>query len=89
MSELFQKSRSTINEHIINIYNEGELKKEPSLRKIVISDFSTKPTIDPSLEMSVIFFKTVQNKIHLATHSATDDRRGMYEKPSLFCFTGL
>ena len=44
MSHLFQKSRSTINEHIINIYNEGELEKEPSLRKIGISDFSTKPT---------------------------------------------
>lgn len=44
MSQLFQKSRSTINEHIINIFNEGELEKEPSLRKIGISDFSTKPT---------------------------------------------
>ncbi len=44
MSELFQKSRSTINEHIINIFNEGELEKEQSMRKIGISDFSTKPT---------------------------------------------
>ena len=44
MSQLFQKSRSTINEHIINIFNEGELEKEPSLSKIGISDFSTKPT---------------------------------------------
>ena len=44
MSELFQKSRSTINEHMLNIYKEGELEKEPSLRKIGISDFSTKPT---------------------------------------------
>lgn len=44
MSELFQKSRSTINEHILNIYSEGELEKENSMRKIGISDFSTKPT---------------------------------------------
>ena len=44
MSELFQKSRSTINEHILNIYKEGELEKEFSLRKIGNSDFSTKPT---------------------------------------------
>ena len=44
MSQLFQKSRSTINEHIINIFNEEELEKEPSLRKIGNSDFSTKPT---------------------------------------------
>jgi hypothetical protein len=156
MSELFQKSRSTINEHIINIYNEGELEQEPSMRKIGISDFSTKPTnyynldvvisvgyrvkshqgtkfrqwattrlkeyivkgftmnddllkqagggnyfdellarirdirssekvfwrkvldiyatsIDyaPSLEMSVVFFKTVQNKMHWAAHGQT------------------
>lgn len=44
MAELFQKGRSTINEHILNIYEEGELEKESSLRKIGISDFSTKPT---------------------------------------------
>ncbi|VAW12025.1 Uncharacterized protein clustered with Type I restriction-modification system [hydrothermal vent metagenome] len=44
MSELFQKSRSTINEHILSIYNEGELVKEDSMRKIGNSDFSTKPT---------------------------------------------
>ena len=44
MAELFSKSRSTINEHILNIYKEGELEKEDSLRKIGISDFSTKPT---------------------------------------------
>lgn len=44
MAELFQKSRSTINEHIINIYREQELEEEQSMRKIGISDFSTKPT---------------------------------------------
>lgn len=44
MGELFQKSRSTINEHILNIYEEGELEKELSMRKIGNSDFSTKPT---------------------------------------------
>jgi hypothetical protein len=44
MSELFQKSRSTINEHILNIYEEKELDTELSMRKIGNSDFSTKPT---------------------------------------------
>lgn len=44
MSELFEKSRSTINEHILNVFNEEELKKEGSVRKIGISDLSTKPT---------------------------------------------
>jgi hypothetical protein len=156
MSQLFQKSRSTINEHIINIFEEKELEKEPSVRKIGISDFSTKPTnyynldviisvgyrvkshqgtkfrqwatarlkeyivkgftmnddllkqagggnyfdellarirdirssekvfwrkvldiyatsidYDPSMEMSVMFFKTVQNKMHWAAHGHT------------------
>ncbi len=44
MAELFQKSRSTINEHILNIYEEQELDTEQSMRKIGNSDFSTKPT---------------------------------------------
>lgn len=45
ISELFQKSRSTINEHIINIYDEDELQKEEMMRKIGNSDFSTKLTV--------------------------------------------
>lgn len=44
MAELFQKAKSTINEHILNIYKEGELDKVTSMRKIGNSDFSTKPT---------------------------------------------
>ena len=44
MVELFEKSRSTINEHILNIFDEGELVESESVRKIGISDFSTKPT---------------------------------------------
>ena len=44
MAELFQKSRSTINEHILNIYEEQELDSHYSIRKIGISEFSTKPT---------------------------------------------
>ena len=44
MSLLFGKSRSTINEHILNIYKEGELIENETMRKIGNSDFSTKPT---------------------------------------------
>ena len=44
MSLLFGKSRSTINEHILNIYQEKELSEAQTMRKIGISDFSTKPT---------------------------------------------
>ena len=44
MAELFNKSRSTINEHILNIYAENELAEQDTIKKIGNSDFSTKPT---------------------------------------------
>lgn len=47
MAELFDKSKSTINEHIQNIYGENELILEQTLRKFGNSEFSnkiTKPT---------------------------------------------
>ena len=44
MAELFQKAKSTINEHIKNIYDEGELIQEQTMRKFGNSEFSTKPT---------------------------------------------
>ena len=40
MTVLFGKSRSTINEHILNVFKEGELVEEDSVRKIGNSDFS-------------------------------------------------
>ncbi len=44
MALLFDKSRSTINEHILNAISEKEIDKVESVRKIGNSDFSTKPT---------------------------------------------
>lgn len=44
MTKLFGKAKSTINEHILNIFKEGELIEEEVVRKIGISDLSTKPT---------------------------------------------
>lgn len=44
MAELFDKSKSTINEHIQNIYTENELILEQTMRKFGNSEFSTKPT---------------------------------------------
>ena len=44
MGQLFGKSKSTINEHVLHIYEEGELEEEKTKRKIGNSDFSTKPT---------------------------------------------
>lgn len=44
MAELFQKSRSTINEHIKNIYEEQELEEIETMKKFGISEFAKKPT---------------------------------------------
>ncbi|MBP3831369.1 MAG: virulence RhuM family protein [Clostridia bacterium] len=53
ISKLFDKAKSTINEHIKNIYEEGELKEEVTMRKFGISEFSTKPTNYYNLEMII------------------------------------
>ncbi len=53
ISKLFNKSRSTINEHILNIYVEKELNEAKSVRKIGNSDFSTKPTNFYNLEVII------------------------------------
>lgn len=44
MAELFQKSRSTINEHIKNIYEEEELEEIVTMKKFGNSEFAKKPT---------------------------------------------
>jgi len=54
MADLFQKSQSTINEHIQNIYEEGELEKELTLRKFGNSENSmVKPTNSYNLDMII------------------------------------
>ena len=53
MSKLFQKAKSTINEHIQNIYADGELMRENTLKKIGNSEFSTKPTNYYNLDMII------------------------------------
>ena len=66
MAELFQKSRSTINEHILNIYKEQELEKGPTMRKTGNSDFSTKPTNYYNLD--VIISVGYRVKSHRGVH---------------------
>jgi hypothetical protein len=44
MSTLFQKSASTINEHIKNVFEEGELIEGDVMKKFGNSEFSKKPT---------------------------------------------
>ncbi len=44
MAMLFGKAKSTINEHIKNVYTEKELIKSQTMRKFGNSEFSAKPT---------------------------------------------
>jgi hypothetical protein len=44
MAVLFGKAKSTINEHIQNIYNEGELVESQSMQKFGNSEFQQKAT---------------------------------------------
>ena len=53
MSELFGKAKSTINEHIKNIYNEGELIENETMTKFGNSEFSDKPTNYYNLDMII------------------------------------
>ena len=53
MADLFQKSKSTINEHIKNIYSDGELNENDTMRKFGNSEFSTKPTNYYNLDMII------------------------------------
>ena len=43
MSKLFSKSKSTINEHIKNIFKSGELEEKETMTKFGNSEFSDKP----------------------------------------------
>jgi hypothetical protein len=53
MAELYGKSKSTINEHIKNVYEEHELPEETTLRKFGNSEYSTKPTNFYNLDMII------------------------------------
>ncbi len=62
MSMLFDKSKSTINEHIKNIYKEGELLEEETMRKFGNSEFSDKPTNYYNLDMIISVGYRVKSK---------------------------
>ena len=53
ISKLYNKSKSTINEHIKNIYEENELLEVNTMRKFGISEFSTKLTNFYNLELII------------------------------------
>ena len=53
IGKLYNKAKSTINEHIKNIYLEHELEENNTMRKFGISEFSTKPTNYYNLDMII------------------------------------
>ena len=74
MSKLFGKAKSTINEHIKNVYKEGELIENETMTKFGNSEFADKPTNYYNLDMIIsigfrvnskpaIKFRTWANKI--------------------------
>ena len=62
MGILFGKSRSTINEHIKNIYKEKELDEQETLRKFGNSEFSAKSTNYYNLDMIISVGYRVNSK---------------------------
>ena len=53
MSQLFKKAKSTINEHIKNIYKDEELEENETMTKFGNSEFSDKPTNYYNLDMII------------------------------------
>ena len=53
MSKLFGKSKSTINEHIKNIYKENEFDENETMTNFGNSEFSDKPTNYYNLDMII------------------------------------
>ncbi len=62
MGTLFGKSKSTINEHIKNIYKEKELEEQETLRKFGNSEFSAKPINYYNLDMIISVGYRVKSK---------------------------
>lgn len=62
MAELFEKAKSTINEHIKNIYKEGELIEEETMTKFGNSEFSDKPINYYNLDVIISVGYRVKSK---------------------------
>lgn len=58
---LYAKAKSTINEHIKNIYDDWELEESLTLRKFGISEFMEKPTNYYNLEMIISVWYRVKS----------------------------
>lgn len=71
ISELFQKVKSTISEHITNIYDEGELQSGPTVRKFRTVQQEGKRRVSRDTEyynLDVIISVGYRVKSHVGTH---------------------
>jgi len=78
ISILFSKAKSTINEHIKNIYAEGELLETDSMRKFGISEFSTKPTNYYNLDLIIAVGYRVKSTQGTAFRKWATERLSQY-----------
>jgi len=62
MAELFGKAKSTINEHIKNIFAEGELAEPEVMKKFGISEFQQKTTNYYNLDVIISVGYRVKSK---------------------------
>ena len=63
MAELFGKAKSTINEHIKNVYAQGELQENETMTKFGISEFADKPINYYNLDMIIsVGYRVVNSK---------------------------
>jgi prophage maintenance system killer protein len=62
MAELFQKAKSTINEHIKNIYSEQELDEDLTMNKFGNPEFTKKPTYYYNLDIIISVGYRVKSK---------------------------
>jgi hypothetical protein len=78
MADLFGKTKSTINEHIKNIYVEGELLEADSMRKFGNSEFSTKPTNYYNLDLIISVGYRVKSSQGIAFRKWATERLSEY-----------
>lgn len=86
MAELFQKSVSTINEHIKNIFEEGELIIDNVMRKFGNSEFSTKPTNFYNLDVIISVGYRVRSHIEQNGNSLSRSCRNSGAEPRTYVY---
>ena len=78
MAKLFDKAKSTINEHILNIYKENELVEAETIQKIGNSDFLVKPTNYYNLDVIIAVGYRVKSPQGTAFRKWATDRLSEY-----------